>query len=152
MLTRKMSVCKEDSTIFLVRTHIHTLYAWTCKINRKNTKTVVSSPIMKRFQRFLVFWKAENLLFRLETTVLRDCVFLVEKNNVSLKIVEDLLNFSSLNILDFAVGELDDHQNSRISANTYFYITFLCYTLTEATPYQFWWPSNKILYGHAKTN
>ena len=107
---------------------------------------------MKRFQRFLVFWKAENLLFRLETTVLRDCVFLVEKNNVSLKNVEDLLKFSSLNIMDFAVGELDYLQNSRNSANTYFYITFLCYTLTEATPYQFWWPSNKILYGDAKTN
>ena len=35
-----------------------------------NTKIKISSRIMNRFQRFLMFWKTESLLFRVETTLL----------------------------------------------------------------------------------
>ena len=35
-----------------------------------NTKIKISSWIMNRFQRFFMFWKAESLLFRVETTLL----------------------------------------------------------------------------------
>ena len=35
-----------------------------------NTKIKISSWIMNRFQRFLMFWKTESLLFRVETTLL----------------------------------------------------------------------------------
>ena len=45
-----------------------------------NTKIKISSRIMNRFQKFWVFWKAEILLFRVETTPLHSFHFLVEKN------------------------------------------------------------------------
>ena len=35
-----------------------------------NTKIKISSRIINRFQWFLMFWKAESLLFRVETTLL----------------------------------------------------------------------------------
>ena len=40
-----------------------------------NTKILLTSRMMHRFQRFLVFWKAEGLLFHLETTFPRCFVF-----------------------------------------------------------------------------
>ena len=44
-----------------------------------NTKILLTSRIMHRFQRFLVFWKAEGLLFHLETTFPRSFVFVHSK-------------------------------------------------------------------------
>ena len=44
-----------------------------------NTKILLTSRIMHRFQRFLVFWKAEGLLFHLETTFPRCFVFVSSK-------------------------------------------------------------------------
>ena len=44
-----------------------------------NTKILLTSRIMHRFQRFLVFWKAEGLLFHLETTFPRCVVFVRSK-------------------------------------------------------------------------
>ena len=44
-----------------------------------STKILLTSRIMHRFQRFLVFWKAEGLLFHLETTFPRCFVFVRSK-------------------------------------------------------------------------
>ena len=44
-----------------------------------NTKILLTSRIMHRFQRFLVFWKAEGLLFHLETTFPHCFVFVRSK-------------------------------------------------------------------------
>ena len=77
---------------------------------------------MNRFQRFLVFYKAENLFFHLETTVLCDFVFLVEKNTVSLKKVENILKNASLNIMDFTIWKRDDHRNSRNNGDMTYYL------------------------------
>ena len=44
-----------------------------------NTKILLTSWIMHRFQRFLVFWKAECLLFHLETTFPHCFVFVRSK-------------------------------------------------------------------------
>ena len=53
---------------------------------------------MNRFQWFLVFCKAENLLFHLETTVLCNFVFLVEKKHILEENVELLLENASLDM------------------------------------------------------
>ena len=50
-------------------------------INDSNTKFNISSWIMNRFEWFLMFWKAERLLFHMETTPLHSFHFLVEKNS-----------------------------------------------------------------------
>ena len=44
-----------------------------------NTKILLTSRIMHRFQRFLMFWKAEGLLFHLETTFPHCFVFVCSK-------------------------------------------------------------------------
>ena len=44
-----------------------------------NTKFLLTSWIMHRFQRFLIFWKADCLLFHLETTFLHCFVFVRPK-------------------------------------------------------------------------
>ena len=44
-----------------------------------NTKILLTSRIMHRFQRFLMFWKAECLLFHLETTFPHCFVFVRSK-------------------------------------------------------------------------
>ena len=46
-----------------------------------NTKCNISSRILNRFQRFLMFWKAESLLFRVETTLLGESQLLFSKNS-----------------------------------------------------------------------
>ena len=66
-----------------------------------NTKFNISSRILNRFQWFLMFWKAETLLFHLETTPLRGSHFLVEKNKDLQKSVHFLLRYSSLIIVIF---------------------------------------------------
>ena len=43
---------------------------WTIKYQNKNTKIDLSSTIMNRFLKILVFWKAEHVLFHLVITVL----------------------------------------------------------------------------------
>ena len=66
---------------------IHTTYACmyasnTLEISPKldfNTKILLTSRIMHRFQRFLMFWKAECLLFHLETTFPHCFVFVRSK-------------------------------------------------------------------------
>ena len=55
---------------------------------------------MNRFQRFLVFWKAKNLLFHLETTPLHNVYFLVEQNSILCKKVNIFLKFAKLDIWD----------------------------------------------------
>ena len=59
------------------------MYQNTCEhvqLIDSNTKFDLSSWIINWFQWFLVFWKTENLLFDLKTTVLHYFYFLLEKN------------------------------------------------------------------------
>ena len=66
---------------------IHTTYACMYASNTRemspkldfNTKILLTSWIMHRFQRFLMFWKAECLLFHLETTFPHCFVFVRSK-------------------------------------------------------------------------
>ena len=79
------------------------MYQNTCEHVRlidSNTKFDLSSRIINRFQRFLMFWKAEDLLFHLKITVCTNCKFFAEKNNFSYKNVQLFLKFASLNIWD----------------------------------------------------
>ena len=55
------------------------VYAWNVSKTDFNTKILLSSWIMHRFQRFLMFWKAECFLFHLETTFPRCFVFVCSK-------------------------------------------------------------------------
>ena len=55
------------------------VYAWNVSKTDFNTKILLSSWIMFRFQRFLMFWKAECFLFHLETTFPRCFVFVCSK-------------------------------------------------------------------------
>ena len=55
---------------------------------------------MDRFQKILVFWKAEHLLFHPKTTVLGDSVFFVGKNYILGENVEILLENASLDMSD----------------------------------------------------
>ena len=69
-----------------------------------NTKFDLSSWIINRFQWFLVFWKAEDLLFHLKATVCTNCKFFAEKNNFSYKNVQLIWKFVSLVIWDLLGG------------------------------------------------
>ena len=55
------------------------VYAWNVSKTDFNTKILLSSWIMHRFQRFLMFWKAECFLFHLETTFPHCFVFVRSK-------------------------------------------------------------------------
>ena len=67
--------------------HAYTTYACMYASNTRkrspkldfNTKILLTSWIMHRFQRFLMFWKAECLLFHLETTLSHCFVFVRSK-------------------------------------------------------------------------
>ena len=71
--------------------HMHacTVHAYMCASHTRemtpkldfNTKILLTSRIMHRFQRFLVFWKAECSLFHLETTFLHCVVFVYSKTS-----------------------------------------------------------------------
>ena len=55
------------------------VYAWNVSKTDFNTKILLSSWIMHRFQRFLMFWKAECFLFHLKTTFPHCLVFVRSK-------------------------------------------------------------------------
>ena len=83
------------------------MYQNTCEnvqLVDSNTKFDLSSRIINRFQWFLVFWKAEDLLFHLKTTVCTNCKFFAEKNNFSYKNVQLIWKFASLVIWDLLGG------------------------------------------------
>ena len=92
---------------------------------------------MNRFQRFLVFWKAKNLLFHLETTVLRDVVSFGEKNNIKYKNIKLIWKKASLFKWEFRSLSQYEHQNQE--NNTYITL-FPCGTRNDypqLAPHQF---------------
>ena len=84
------------------------VYAWNVSKTDFNTKILISSRIMHRFQTFLMFWKAECSLFHLETTFLQCFVFVHSKMSLLWKVccffwtntgssIPDLVKFISQN-------------------------------------------------------
>ena len=79
MFTRKIVVCEgydRRSLDIRVNTGEHV------KMLDSNTKIDLSSRLINRFQKFLVFQKAERLLFPLQTTAWWHFDFRGEKNNI----------------------------------------------------------------------
>ena len=116
------------SRVFEAYMHAYTVYACMYASNTRemtpkldfNTKIFLTSRIMHRFQRFLMFWKAEGLLFHLETTFPRCFVFVRSKTSHLWKVC--LIYWtnagSSIPVLD-----LEGYDYGDISANIEFHVT-----------------------------
>ena len=65
--------------VYHICMHVGFTYAWNVSKTEFNTKILLSSWIMHRFERFSMFWKAECLHFHLETTFPHCFVFVRSK-------------------------------------------------------------------------
>ena len=72
-------ICGVHACMYHICMYVSFTYAWNVSKTEFNTKILLSSWIMHRFQRFLMFWKAECFLFHLETTLPHCFVFLLSK-------------------------------------------------------------------------